>query len=273
MLSFIGRRHDFGAHLNECENCEFLCRPETRRSPLRELPLLNRINRVCRFVGFSWKLARMFVRYQLTQSMWSFYEIRSISLVTCRSVTVTEIIFIVKLQNRFSQAPIEISKKNLTHSVSLLNTEWYHSVLSDVRGNTEACNSVKHTPSVLCLRSSIGFFDRARSGCEHSAISIRSHDCYPKRCVEISLTQYRFYVMESRVFSNCARNIHRPSTPEKEVNEMKTPWERLAKGDRSRQIRKFIDLSEVLFQHVMFRDKKSEDFSSHIYRVSFSRIS
>ena len=111
MLSFIGRRHDFGAHLNECENCEFLCRPETRRSPLRELPLLKRINRVCRFVGFSWKLARMFVRYQLTQSMWNFYEIRSISLVTCRSVTVTEILFIVKLQNRFSQAPIEISKK------------------------------------------------------------------------------------------------------------------------------------------------------------------
>ena len=27
------------------------------------------IHRVCRFVGFSWKLARMFVRYQLTQSM------------------------------------------------------------------------------------------------------------------------------------------------------------------------------------------------------------
>ena len=62
--------------------------------------------------------------------------------------------------------------------------------------------------------------------------------------------------MESRVFSNCTRNIHRPSTPEKEVNEKKTPRERLAKGDRSRQIRKFIDLSEVLFQHVMFRDKK-----------------
>ena len=69
----------------------------------------------------------------------------------------------------------------------------------------------------------MGFFDRARSGCEHSTISIRSHDCYPKRCVEISLTQYRFYVMESRVFGNCARNIHRPSTPEKEVNEKKTP--------------------------------------------------
>ena len=90
---------------------KFLCRPETWRSPLRELPLLKRINRVFRFVGFSWKLARMFVRYQLTQSIWSFYEIRSISLVTCRSVTVTEILFIVKLQNRFSQAPIEISKK------------------------------------------------------------------------------------------------------------------------------------------------------------------
>ena len=31
-------------------------------------------------------------------------------------------------------------------------------------------------------------------------------------------TQYSFYVMESRVSSNCTHNIHRPSMPEEEVN-------------------------------------------------------
>ena len=53
--------------------------------------------------------------------------------------------------------------------------------------------------------------DRARSGCKHSKSfkrvnmqnkhggSIRSHDCYLKRCVKNSSTQYSFYVMESRV--------------------------------------------------------------------------
>ena len=32
-------------------------------------------------------------------------------------------------------------------------------------------------------------------------------------------TQYSFYVIESRVSSNCTYNIHRPSMPEKEVNQ------------------------------------------------------
>ena len=42
--------------------------------------------------------------------------------------------------------------------------------------------------------------------------SRRSYDCYLKRCVKNSLTQYSFYVMEFRVSSNCTRNIQRPST-------------------------------------------------------------
>ena len=47
--------------------------------------------------------------------------------------------------------------------------------------------------------------------------SIRSHDCYLNRCVKNSSTQYSFYVMESRVSSDCTCSNHRPSTPEKEV--------------------------------------------------------
>ena len=45
--------------------------------------------------------------------------------------------------------------------------------------------------------------------------SIRSCDCYLKRCVKNGSTQYSFYVMESRVSNDCTFNIHRPSTPEK----------------------------------------------------------
>ena len=75
-------------------------------------------------------------------------------------------------------------------------------------------------------------FDSGRSGYEYSASfpsvnmqnkhggSIRSPDCYLKKCVKNSLTQYSFYVKNRS-------------------NEKKTLRERLPKGDRSRQIRKF----------------------------------
>ena len=76
-------------------------------------------------------------------------------------------------------------------------------------------------------------FDSERSGYEFSASfpsvnmqnkhgsSIRSPDCYLKKCVKNSLTQYSYYVKNRS-------------------NEKRTLWEeRLLKGDRSRQIRKF----------------------------------
>ena len=75
-------------------------------------------------------------------------------------------------------------------------------------------------------------FDSGRSGYEFSASfpsvnmqnkhggSIRSPDCSLKKCVKNSLTQYSFYVKNRS-------------------NEKRTLWERLLKGDRSRQIRKF----------------------------------
>ena len=91
----------------------------------------------------------------------------------------------------------------------------------------------------------MGFCDRARSGWEHSTSfkslnmqnggSIRSHDCYLKKCVENSLTQYIFFVMESRVSGNCIRNIHKPCAPEKEINRKGNTVGKIAKG---RQIRK-----------------------------------
>ena len=38
-----------------------------------------------------------------------------------------------------------------------------------------------------------------------------------------------FYVMESRVSSNCTRNIHRPCPPEKEINRKGTTVGKIAK--------------------------------------------
>ena len=104
---------------------------------------------------------------------------------------------------------------------------------------------------------------------------IRSHDRHRKRCVPNSLTQCGFYVMESTVSSNYTRNIHRPSTPEKEVNRKENTVNKIAKG---RQIRKSTHaqipiLAKVLFHYVMFCDKENRDLSSKVYRVSFSRIS
>ena len=64
--------------------------------------------------------------------------------------------------------------------------------------------------------------------------SIRSHDCYLKKTVKNSLIQYSFYVMDSRVSSNCTRNIHRLATPEKEVNRKENTVGKISKlaGDR-----------------------------------------
>ena len=76
------------------------------------------------------------------------------------------------------------------------------------------------------------------STCKHGN-SIRSHDCYLKRYNKNSLTQYNFYVMESRVSSNCTRNIHRPSTSEREVNQKGKHRERLPKGNRIESLRMF----------------------------------
>ena len=104
-------------------------------------------------------------------------------------------------------------------------------------------------------------FDSGRSGYEYSASfpsvnmqnkhggSIRSPDCYLKKCVKNSLTQYSFYVKNRS-------------------NEKKT-WERLPKGDRSRQIRKVyvcsgIDLSEVLFHYEIFCGKENKGLSRKI---------
>ena len=94
---------------------------------------------------------------------------------------------------------------------------------------------------LMSLRRLHGVFGRARSGCEHNASfksvnmqnkhggSIRSHDSYLKRYVKNSLTQHSFYVTKSRVSNNCTRNIHRPSTPEKEVNWKENTAGKIAK--------------------------------------------
>ena len=57
--------------------------------------------------------------------------------------------------------------------------------------------------------------------------SIRSHNRYLKKCVKKQLKS--FYVMESRVSSNCNRNIYRRSTPEEEVNRKEDTLGKIAR--------------------------------------------
>ena len=58
--------------------------------------------------------------------------------------------------------------------------------------------------------------------------STRSHNRYLKNCVKKQLKS--FYVMESRVSSNCNRNIYGHSTPEEEVNRKEDTLGKIAKG-------------------------------------------
>ena len=106
--------------------------------------------------------------------------------------------------------------------------------------------------------------------------SIRSHNCYLKRCVKKHFSS--FHVMESRASSNCTRNIYRPSTAEKEVNRKentvgKTATRRQIATDSKVYAYSDTDLNEVLFHYVMFYDNENRDLSSKIYRVPFDGIS
>ena len=107
----------------------------------------------------------------------------------------------------------------------------------------------------------MGFFDRVESGCEHSA-SLNVPTCITNMAARYD-TINSFYVMESRVSSNCTRNISKPFVPEKEVNrKQNTDY---ACSDT--------DLGELLLQYVLFCAKENRDLSSRIYRVSFDGIS
>ena len=76
---------------------------------------------------------------------------------------------------------------------------------------------------------------------------------------------------QSKISSNCIRNINRPSTLEEVVNRKENIVGWIVKR---RQIRKFTHaLGEVLFHYVIFCNKENRHFSSKIYRVSFGGIS
>ena len=82
------------------------------------------------------------------------------------------------------------------------------------------------------------FFDRARSRCEHSASfkNVNMQTNMTARCnrpgVMNNLVKHNtksFYVVESRAYSHCKRNIVRPSTPEKEANRKENTVGKIAK--------------------------------------------
>ena len=84
--------------------------------------------------------------------------------------------------------------------------------------------------------------------------------------------------MESKVFSNCSCDIHRPSTPEKEVNRKENTVGKIAKRrliatDSKVYACSDVDLGEVLFHYALFCYQENRDLSSKIYRFSLGGIS
>ena len=83
--------------------------------------------------------------------------------------------------------------------------------------------------------------------------------------------------MESRVSSNRSGNIHKPSTPEKEVNREKKKHRGKKDCQKATDSKVYAcsdtDLGKVLFHYVMFCDKANTYLSSKIYRASFGGIS
>ena len=122
------------------------------------------------------------------------------------------------------------------------------------------------------------FFDRARSGCEHSASfkNVNMQTNMTARCnrpgVMNNLVKHNtksFYVVESRAYSHWKRNIVRPSTPEKEANRKENTVGKIAKRwqiatDWKVYVCLDIDLGEVLFHYAVFCDKENRDFSNNV---------
>ena len=84
--------------------------------------------------------------------------------------------------------------------------------------------------------------------------------------------------MKSSVSSNCTHNIHRPSMPNKEVNQKEKTVGKIAKRpqiatDLIMYTCLDIELSKVLSHYKMFPDKENRDLLSKIYCVSFCGIS
>ena len=79
-------------------------------------------------------------------------------------------------------------------------------------------------------------------------------------------------LLSEKVLTVSHNNIHRPSAPEKEVNQKENTLGKIAKKatDDAADFKVYVysDLGEVLFHYVIFRDKENRDLSSTIYRVS-----
>ena len=95
-----------GKHLNEVQKLWNSWRLKSQGLLLHKLPLLKGVNSVCKFVGFSWKLA--WCSHTKVCKTWAkliyFYH-------NVQEVATTQIFSIVQLENRFSQEPIGISEK------------------------------------------------------------------------------------------------------------------------------------------------------------------
>ena len=162
-----------------------------------------------------------------------------------------------------------VEKKSITFECYDVKIQ---SILSDYLFFTRLLDKFQLKEALYC------FFDRARSGCEHSASfkNVNMQTNMTARCnrpgVMNNLVKHNtksFYVVESRAYSHWKRNIFRPSTPEKEANRKENTVGKIAKRWQIATDWKVyacldIDLGEVLFHYAVFCDKENRDLSNNV---------
>ena len=110
---------------------------------LHELPLLKGVNSVCKFVGFSWKLA--WCSHTKVCKAWA----KLIYFYQCPGGGNNPNIFYCPTWKQIFSGTNRNIRKSLTCFVSLLSTEWYCPVCFEACGIAKAGNSIKQTLSEL----------------------------------------------------------------------------------------------------------------------------
>ena len=141
------------AALIRCDKLSKLWEAKTRALFLRGFPFFKRINRVCRFDGFLWNLAKMFLGYQCAK--------------VCEAFLIFQLLLFLRALNWRRSANIQLAnfkidflgnqseyRKSLTYFCSLSPTDRHRAVCLVVRASRKAGNSVYKIVSVLRLKTS-----------------------------------------------------------------------------------------------------------------------
>jgi len=120
---------------------------------LREFPFFKRINRVYRFDGLLWNLAKMFLGYQCEKGCKAFLIFQILFLLSTLMCWRSANIHFPNFKINFLVNQSEY-RKSLTPFCSLSATDWHCAVCLVVLAIAKAGNSVSQIVSVLRLKAS-----------------------------------------------------------------------------------------------------------------------